>query len=114
MNKFYLDEPDEPTAPVHWTLAQIYADLGTLRDVAKALDVTYWRVHKWVERREKIHCPAPVRRFPRMDVYSIEEWHGWFGVWKKKITRVTPENKWIDAKPNGSGEPFFTYDNPEL
>lgn len=65
-----------------WPLARIYADLATLKDVARELDVTTWRVQKWVERRERVKCPYPVRaNLGGTDVYSMEEWKGWFWRW---------------------------------
>ena len=64
-----------------WTLQQIYDDLGTLEDVAEALDVTPRRVRAWIERRERVNSPVPVKKLKMLNLYSIEEWRGWFARW---------------------------------
>jgi len=61
-----------------WTLAQIYSDLGSRRDVARSLNVGESRVAFWMRFRERYGCPWPVARVGPTDVYSIQEWHDWF------------------------------------
>lgn len=90
-----------------WSLADIYADLGSRQDISKILDVTPFRVEKWLVRRERVKCPYPVRRIGGMDIYSMQEWRDWFEHWEKSHRRDT---KWVeDAKPHGAGQSFFTY-----
>lgn len=102
-SSFWMDD-DDPAAK-KWTMKEIYDDLGTRSDVAAALDITRWRMDKWLDRRPRIECPKPIRRFGLVDVYSIEEWRIWFKVWTEK------RGKWQEhAKPNGAGTPFFTDD----
>lgn len=108
---FWLDDEDDNRP---WTLARIYADLGTKVDVCKALDIGEPRMNKWLERRERIKCPQPIRRFGHINVYSIEEWRAWLERWQAKNKQNNPMSKWVRTKPHGSGKPFFTYDNPEL
>lgn len=66
-----------------WTLARIYADLTNLREVARELDVDLYRVYRWVERREKTGAPLPLRHLGQMDIYSMEEWKGWYARWAR-------------------------------
>ncbi len=103
MSGFWLGEPEEPRRGP--TLKEIYDDLGTRTDVCRALDITEARMRKWLERRSKINCPQPVKRFGHTDVYSITEWKAWYGNW---LARFDPE-RWRDTKRHGSGENFFTY-----
>lgn len=112
MSGFWLDDEDDTQQ--RWTLAQIYADLGTYVDVCKALNIGEPRMRKWLERRERIKCPQPIRKIGGTAVYSIEEWRGWLERWQAKNLRNNPTSKWVVTKPHGSGKPFFTYDNPEL
>jgi transposase len=84
---------DEP-----WTLARIYADLGSKTDVAKALDVGIHRFNKWVERQERTKCPQPVTIIAGTKVYSIVEWQGWFDRWMS--TRAGWKSKgYRDGRP---------------
>ncbi len=113
MSNFFLDDDDPPPPPAkQWTLQDIYNDLGTLDDVARDLNVTIWRVNKWMERRERIRCPQPVRSFPRMNLYSLQEWRGWFDRWLKRVGRNNPNNKFVKAKPYSQPQSFFTYELP--
>lgn len=69
--------PDERSA--------VYADLGGTKEIAEALGVTVFCVRRWLERRDEIGCPAPVRVLASGKVYSIAEWRGWHAVWR--VTR---------------------------
>lgn len=62
-------------------LQEIYDDLGGFREVATDLDVTVWRLKKWIERRETTNCPLPVRVLSNIHLYSMEEWRGWYRRW---------------------------------
>lgn len=80
MTTNWWDLPDEEQ-PKPWTLADIYADLGTLTDVAQALDIKYTRISMWQARKERVKPPKPVRSIARLDLYSIQEWRDWFAKW---------------------------------
>lgn len=101
---FWLGEPEQKDEA--WSLAKVYADLGTRTDVAKALDVTEWRVNRWIERRAKVKCPMPVKRLGHIDAYSLAEWKTWYGRW---ISREKKDKRVSETKLHGSGESFFTY-----
>lgn len=97
----------EDDGPKQWTLADVYDDLCATADVPPLLDVSKWRVARWIHRRERIKCPQPIRRISHVDVYSKQEWIAWFEVWNKKHKSNT---RWTDkAQPHGAGEPFFEY-----
>jgi hypothetical protein len=107
MSQFWMDD-EEPKKT--WTLKDVYDDLGTKTDVAAVLDVTIWRMNMWLTRRERIHCPMPIRRLGAVDVYSISEWKVWFARWTGDPKRA----KWVEkTMPNGSGLSFFTLDGPD-
>lgn len=59
----------------------VYADLGGISEVAVALGVGIHRVKHWLERRDTVNCPQPVRELKMGHVYSIGEWQGWFKLW---------------------------------
>jgi hypothetical protein len=82
---FFSGEKWEP-----WTLAQIYADLGSKGDVARALNINLLRVDSWIRRREYNRCPQPVLRAGPTDVYSIQEWRDFFAEWIEN-------HKWLDG-----------------
>ena len=90
---FADDEHDGP-----WTLAQIYDDLGSRDDVARALNVTRSRMHDWMRRRETNNSPHPIKRIGHVDVYSIQEWRDWLRRWEaahadnKQFQKVKPHN----------------------
>lgn len=67
-----------------WTLAQIYADLASRRDVAIALNINERRLADWLRRRDVHNCPRPVTRVGPTDVYSIQEWRDWFAKYLEK------------------------------
>lgn len=93
-----------------WSLADIYDDLGSLRDICQTLDVTEPRVRRWIERRERIRCPLPIKRIAVTDVYSMHEWKTWFKTWTDPERRGRrADSKWVNTRPHGSGENFFTY-----
>lgn len=108
MSGWLIDE--EPEAFKPWTLADIYNDLGSKTDVAKALDVNIYRMQRWVTRRERINSPHPIRRIGHVDIYSIQEWRDWYEAWldRKRVGR-RPDSKWVNATPYGHGTPFFTH-----
>lgn len=64
-------------------LKEVYDDLGGPVEVAEALNVTIWRVRAWIERRERVHCPQPVRKLTNAHIYSIAEWQGWYRRWSQ-------------------------------
>lgn len=73
-----------------WTLAQIYADLASRRDVARALNVSETRMASWLRYRDAFKCPRPVTRVGPTDVYSIQEWRDWF-------VKYLDKHKWLDG-----------------
>jgi len=88
-----------------WSLAEIYADLGSRRDISRILNVTHFRVDWWLAHRTSVECPYPVRRLGHVDVYSMQEWKDWFARWLANHPRKDVQ----EAKPHGSGESFFSY-----
>ena len=74
--------PDEPE-PL--TVADVYADLGGVAEVADALGpaVSARRVQRWVERRAATGCPEPVVRTGRTHIYSITHWRDWYALWRR-------------------------------
>lgn len=64
-------------------LQQIYDDIGGIHEVAQELDVTIYRLRRWIERRDTTNCPLPVKRLTSTYLYSIEEWRGWFSRWSQ-------------------------------
>ncbi len=114
-NWFNLDDDEPPRQEKVWTLADIYDDLGTKKDVARALDVLNSRIAHWCQRRERIRCPEPVRILGGAEIYSIEEWRAWFEAWKngrrhqpRRFAQIT-----VNAKKYGEGDAFFTHDRKE-
>jgi len=57
-------------------------DLGSVFEVAKALNVPPKRVKGWIERRDSTRCPKPVRILKGTHLYSISEWRTWHRLWK--------------------------------
>lgn len=100
MTGFWLDDEPEKT----WTLKDIYDDLGTITDVAADLDITIWRMHMWIKRKERVKCPEPIRTIGSTHVYSMQEWRDWFQRWSTNPSRVRWQER---SKPNGSGLPFL-------
>lgn len=66
-------------------VAEIYADLVGIPEIAEGLGVGIHRVRRWIERRESTRCPSPVRALKAGHIYSLREWRGWYALWR--ITR---------------------------
>ena len=77
--------PEQTTTEAGESVADIYADLVGVAEVAAGLGVGIHRVKRWIERREHIGCPHPVRTLKLGNVYSMREWRGWFALWR--VTR---------------------------
>jgi hypothetical protein len=92
----WFGEPDLPEDdnPQPWTLADIYADLGTINDVSAHLNVNSHRVRMWIDRRERLNSPRPVREFGSVHIYSIQQWADWFENFKKG---KKPGTRWTDG-----------------
>lgn len=89
-----------------WSLAEVYADLGSRQDIARILNVRERRVVRWLEYRPALRCPYPIRRISHVDVYSMQEWRDWYAYFTEKHK----DKKWINnTKPHGSGESFWAY-----
>lgn len=101
-----MDEQDNQ----HWTLQDIYDDLGSKTDCAADLDVTIHRMNNWIQRRERIKSPHPVMKLSNAWVYSKQEWRAWFERWRNEPRRA----KWMESnRPHGAGLPFFAYAGPD-
>lgn len=98
----YFNSPDDKP----WTLADIYDDLGTREDIARALNVSKIRVTDWINRRDKVNSPQPLRRIGYRDIYSIQQWKDWFRHWQKKHDG---DKRTLNYVPHGSGESFWTF-----
>lgn len=99
---FFSQEEFQP-----WTLAQIYADLGSSSDITLALNIRPRRFTNWIQRREELGCPKPIRKFGPTPVYSIQEWRDWYA-------KFLDKNKWLDGfcgehpkSPNEQARRFF-------
>ena len=98
---------DGPLVPKSWTLADVYADLVTLHDVAKQFNIRLPRVLRWVKYREQNNCPQPILSFGlRSNVYSMEEWVVWYDKW---LVAHGTDARVQKCKPHGSGESFWNY-----
>lgn len=103
MARFWLDDEEEQV----WTLQDIYDDLASAPEVAAMLDVTIWRMQRWLTRRERIKSPLPIKRIGMTDIYSRQEWRDWYARWCADPRRA----KWLEhAKGNGANLPFFEHD----
>lgn len=110
-----VDDGEESYKP--WTLADIYADLALQTTIAEMLDVSTHRMHKWIDRRERIHSPAPLVKLGNLYVYSKQEWKDWFKDWmdpNKSVGGRTrwgrhDDSKWVNAVTVSKGKPFFTH-----
>ncbi len=97
-----MSEPSVSDEPAFIDVADVYADLGGVAEVAQSLGVKVHRVRRWIERRETTHCPAAVRTLANGNIYSLVEWRGWFALWK--LTRGSETwNRQAAADP-ASGE----------
>lgn len=106
MTRFWMDGEDDQ----QWTLQDIYDDLGSHTDVAAMLDVTVWRMRRWLERRERVKCPEPLMKIGATYVYSRQEWRDWYSRWCADPRRA----KWLESsKVNGAGLPFFAHSGPD-
>lgn len=90
-----------------WTLAQIYADLCSRKDISKLLNVNAHRVNDWIRRGDIINAPRPITRIGHIDLYSRQEWRAWFQRWSEKH-KDRPEYT-THAKVHGSGEQFWSH-----
>jgi len=77
--------------PKEGTYFDLYDDLVGVSEIAKNLNVTIYRVKRWIERRASTNCPRPVRVLRIGHIYSMTEWRAWFALWR--ITRG-PESWW--------------------
>lgn len=77
------------------SIEEVYADLGGVPEVAAALGVSIFRVRRWIERRATTNCPRPVRALTCGHIFSLNEWKGWFALWK--VTRGS--ETWRNRKP---------------
>lgn len=102
---WFLEEED---APKPWTLADIYADLCQKGDIIRELGITQWRLSRWIERRDRIRCPHPVRTFANVQLYSMQEWKDWYAAWLAKHPNDT---KWTTkAQTNVKARPEYDHD----
>lgn len=60
----------------------VYADLGGIHEIAETLGVTLFRVKRWIERRDSVNSPRPVRILRAGHIYSLAEWQAWFALWR--------------------------------
>lgn len=90
-----------------WSIAEVYADLGSRQDISRVLNVSPYRVNNWLVRRDEINSPRPVRRLGHVDVYSMQEWRDWFDRWC--ANRAEDDHRFANPKPHGSGEQFWDY-----
>src|SRR4051812_21261864 len=111
------DEPEQDPEPQVWTLADIYADLGTLNDIAEHLNIKKTRIERWIDRNIHGNVPKPVRMFGAWKIYSKQEWADWFAKFQEGKREGT---KWTD---NATGyveerktklDPNFKIGNPGL
>lgn len=102
MSGFWLGEP--PEQPL--TRQQVLDDLVGKNDIIRTLDIGEPRYRKWLERRDRLHIPSPLKVIGSTPIYSMQEWREWYGRW---ITRHEPDKGWRNTKLNGQGESFFTY-----
>lgn len=71
-----MDE-DEDEGP--WSF---HCDLGGVSEVAERLDVSVFRVRRWIERRDSTKCPLPVRMLRNGAIFDLRAWEGWFALWR--------------------------------
>lgn len=84
-------EEEVETVPV----AEIYADIAGIAEIADALGVKTTRVKRWIERRYTTNCPMPVRELGVGYIYSLREWRAWFALWR--VTRGS--ETWLRSLP---------------
>lgn len=61
------------------------ADIVGVYEIAANLGVSRATVNRWIERRDSTSCPEPIVRLKTGHIYSLNEWKGWYAVWK--VTR---------------------------
>jgi hypothetical protein len=79
------------------SLQDIFNDLGSIAEIAATLGVGKARVARWIERRESVMCPAPVRSLSSLHIYLLSDWINWYRVWK--VTRGS-ETWWTNRDPS--------------
>ncbi len=81
-------EQDTETSPESGSvldLADVYADIVGVWEIADELGVGIHRVRRWIDRRNSTRCPSPVRELKAGNLYSLADWRGWYALWR--ITR---------------------------
>src|ERR1051325_3616768 len=68
---------EEPTGA--WSC---HGDIVGLNEIAERLGVSYYRVRRWHERRAVTGCPSPITRLKTGPLWDINDWYGWFSLWK--------------------------------
>ena len=58
-----------------------YEDLGGVAEVAADLGVPEPRVKRWIERRDVVNSPEPVKPLRGLRLYSITAWRAWYRDW---------------------------------
>ncbi len=89
-----------------WTLKDIYDDLVSRQDLPRALNVTPRRFVGWLDRREDLGCPMPIKRLGHVDIYSLQEWKDWY---ERFLAAREHKRKVMEASPHGHGEAFWSY-----
>lgn len=79
---------------------EVYADLGGIPEVAQALGVSFFRVKRWIERRATTNCPRPVMVLRNGYLYSINDWKGWFALWRVTRGSETWKNRKRATRPD--------------
>lgn len=64
------------------TAAELYEDIVGVWEVAHVLGVPIRRVRRWIERREQILCPKPIKTLHCGFLYSLADWKGWYALWR--------------------------------
>lgn len=100
-NFFEVGEQPEP-----WTLAQIYADLCSRKDIPRMLNVNPHRVTNWIVHRERYKAPRPLTRVGHVDIYSRQEWRAWYARW---LETHQDDPRVTGTLVHGSGEEFWSY-----
>jgi hypothetical protein len=117
-NWFNWQDPGEPDPDLQvWTLADIYADLGTSTDVAAYLNVDRTRVRHWVVRSHITDSPKPVAKIGSFNVYSKVEWADWFENFlkdKKHHTAWTENALPFREHRRSRLDPNFKFGNPGI
>ncbi len=59
-----------------------HSDIVGMNEIADRLGVGYHRVRRWNERHEATRCPRPIARLKTGPVWDMNDWLGWFSLWK--------------------------------